>query len=307
MFPVIPEDAIAFIRVVFARENHQATNLLACHPSMHEEGLDFQLIAALNAPGPCRLPGSGVAIEIETHWLGGRRHYRSWEIADIGLAVMLRRAGVLVVRKVALLQSKRLYSREIPVTELEHTDYMIGIGRLVDRVEPIRTLTVARTFGFTMDCVYGAMTAGSEQVKQISEYQIAHRIPVYYNLYHPPKLPFHGTVPRLASETVDHLPALGCRVLSAVEAHAVLDTLPIGKTPSFSELISGQPKGSSDDTYGMHGWRLEAFVADELLRCREGRLFEDEQDARLASLLYERTAPIAAAIVITIDLPSRDE
>jgi hypothetical protein len=82
-------------------------------------------------------------------------------------------------------------------------------------------------------------------------------------------------VPRLASETVDHLPALDCRVLSAVEAHAVLDTLPIGKTPSFSELISGQPKGSSDDTYGMHGWRLEAFVADELLRCREGRLFEN--------------------------------
>jgi len=30
--------------------------------------------------------------------------------------------------------------------------------------------------------------------------------------------------------------------------------------PSFSELVSQHAKDSSD-AYGMHGWRLEAFVA----------------------------------------------
>ena len=57
------------------------------------------------------------------------------------------------------------------------------------------------------------------------------------------------------------------------------------------------------DSFGTHGWRIEAFVADELLRCRQGRLFEDAQDTVLSGLLYGRTAPIAAAILVTIDLP----
>jgi hypothetical protein len=52
-----------------------------------------------------------------------------------------------------------------------------------------------------------------------------------------------------------------------------------------------------------HGWRLEAFIADEVMRCREGRLFERPDDSDLYELLYERTAPIASLIQIGIDLP----
>jgi len=101
-------------------------------------------------------------------------------------------------------------------------------------------------------------------------------------------------------EKVDVFPTLGCRVLRAADVHAALNALPIGKSPRFFELLSRHANSSND----LHGWRLESFVADEVLRCREGRLFEDARDARLASLVYERTAPIAAAIVVTIDLAS---
>ena len=65
MLPIIPEDAIEFIRGAFAQANRRTTNTLARQPSMHEEGLDFQLIAALDEIGPRILPGSGAAVDIE--------------------------------------------------------------------------------------------------------------------------------------------------------------------------------------------------------------------------------------------------
>jgi hypothetical protein len=72
--------------------------------------------------------------------------------------------------------------------------------------------------------------------------------------------------------------------------------------PTFRELaVARQPEPS--DRYGVHGWRLEAFVANEVLRCRQGRIFEEAQHPDLRALLYDRTAPIAAAIAITLDLP----
>ena len=101
MLPIIPDDAIEFVRAAFAQANRRATNTLARQPSMHEEGLDFQLIAALDEIGSRVLPGSGAAVEIETHWLGGRRHFdfldhRRWEIADIALLIVVRRFGTLL-------------------------------------------------------------------------------------------------------------------------------------------------------------------------------------------------------------------
>ena len=84
--------------------------------------------------------------------------------------------------------------------------------------------------------------------------------------------------------------------------HAALSKLPIGRTPQFSEMA--MDVAFSQDKYGNHGWRLESFIADEVLRCREGRLFEHAQDPDLDALLYFREQPIASFIYIAIDLPS---
>ena len=64
--------------------------------------------------------------------LGGRALWDRWEIADVALVAVFRRNGMLVWRKVVLLQSKRLYSNEINVSELDDFDYMVGIGQLID-------------------------------------------------------------------------------------------------------------------------------------------------------------------------------
>jgi hypothetical protein len=276
---------------------------LARQPAAHEEMLDFQVFAALDRVGPSIMPTSGAAVEIDTHWLGGRRHWGGqWEIADIVVVIALRQRGRLVWRKVALLQSKRLYPREIAVVELEWADYGIGIGRLVDRSEDQPPRTQQRAFSFTSDCVYGAMRSGDRQVQSIEKYMQERRITVYYSFYNPPKVPYRGAVPRPASLPLsrEDIP-LGCRVLKAVDAHRALAHLPVSRTPQFAEMaVLGS---SSIDDYAPHGWRLETFIADEVLRCREGRLFERTDDEDLYALLYLREAPIASMIVISIDLP----
>jgi hypothetical protein len=255
MFPQLPEDAIEFVRGAFAEANRKAALLLSRQPSIHEEGLDFHLISARDEIGPRLLPGSGAAVEIQTHWLGGRRHFGSWEIADIALVIVVRRSGTLVARKVALLQSKRLYSREIPVSELDRADYEVGIGRLIDRVERLVPLSTQRAFSFSNACVYGAMTAGSPQVERIECYMRERGIPVYYTLYNPGRMPTSGMVPRLVEEPEEDSVQLGCRVLSAEEAHAALAVLPVGRPPAFAELIAPS-REAGDDPYAAHGWRL---------------------------------------------------
>jgi hypothetical protein len=298
----IPDDVIDYVREVFAEANREATMTMARQPSAHEEQLDFQIFAALDRVGPRAFQGSGAAIEIDTHWLGGRRHFeRRWEIADIGIVIVLRQFGKLIWRKLALLQSKRLYSREIPVAEMERSDYAIGIGRLVDRAEPLQPLTQPRTFRFTPDCVYGAMRSGDEQTGVIDRYMREYRMPVYYSFYNPPNMPYQGQLPRAAtmpleSEQID----LGCRVITAQEAHAALRALPIGAAPQFQQMALKTP--AMGGTFGNYGWRLEVFVADEVLRCRQGRVFEAAHDEDLYALLYRRDYPISSLIQITVDL-----
>jgi hypothetical protein len=301
----VPEDVIRHVRRVFSRANVDATKALARQPAIHEEQLDFQVVAALDRVGPRVLAESGAAVEIETHWLGGRRHFGGrWEIADLALVAVFRKGGQLIWRKVALLQSKRLYARNVAISELDREYYTLGIGRLIDRPEPTRPATGIRKFEFSGNCVYGAMAAGSAQQVRIDEYMRNRRIPVFYSLYNPPAIPYLGEVPRRRVLEIKQADVrCGCRIQRAVDVHESLSRLPTGSTPSFVELQLREKYADGDD-YDQFGWRLEVFVADEFLRCREGRKFVEQDDKDLANLLYERSGPIASAIVVQIDLPA---
>lgn len=131
-FGNIPVEVVEYIRKVFGEANHEASRALTQHPSMHEETLDHAFIGKLNASPPVFFAASQAGVEIETHWLGGRRMYERWEIADIAVVILLRTRGKLIARKVALLQTKRLYSDELSGVELEESDYRVGIGRLIE-------------------------------------------------------------------------------------------------------------------------------------------------------------------------------
>lgn len=299
-FAEIPEVVIDYVRGVFAAANDKVTRTMSVHPSMHEESLDHILVMELSATPPAFFAPQQVGVSLESHWLGGRHLFERWEIADIAFFVILRRAGHLVARKVALLQTKRLYSKEIPVAPIDPFDYRVGMGRLVDRTEPQVPMAWQRRFRFDGRCAYGAMTAGHDQVQRIDRYEELRGIPVYYGFYNPLAIPYDadypaadGCPPTLAND-------VGMRVLTARTVHAALAALDAGRAPTFDGLTASQVR--RDDAESSRGWRIENFVADEVLRCRQGRRFDSVTDERLSDLLYRRSAPIAAAITMTIDV-----
>ncbi len=204
-------------------------------------------------------------------------------------------------RKVALLQTKRLYSRELPADTEEREDYLIGIGRLGDRTDPQRPLYQQRAFGFDQSSTYDATHAGHEQIGRIEAYFGERDIPVYYGLYNPLVLPFRGLYPAPPGCNGHLANVFGCRVMRSGDVHGPLARLPEGQAPSVANLTLQNPLDVNDPG-STRGWRLEHFVADEVLRCREGRLFDDSIDPNLSALFYERTAPITAAIVMTVDI-----
>lgn len=299
-FSQIPEVAIDYIRRAFAAANDKVTRTMSAHPAMHEETLDHVLVMELSATPAVFFGAEQVGISLESHWLGGRWMYDRWEIADIALFVVVRFAGRLEARKVALLQTKRLYSKEVPVAPIDSADYRIGIGRLVDRTDPMVPMSQLRRFRFDGKSAYGATAAGDEQVKRIDAYEATRGIPVYYGFYNPLTIPFDAQYPSATGRPPEGSNDVGVRVLSAKSVHASMASLDVGATPTFDGLKTGRLDIS--DPQSTNGWRIENFVADEVLRCRQGRRFDSVDDQRLADLLYRRAAPIAAAITMTIDV-----
>ncbi|MHA6895440.1 hypothetical protein ACQUJT_15350 [Ralstonia pseudosolanacearum] len=301
-FAEIPEVVIDYVRSVFATANDKVTRTMSVHPSMHEESLDHILVMELSSTPPAFFAREQVGVSLESHWLGGRHMFDRWEIADIAFFVIVRRAGHLMARKVALLQTKRLYSKEIPVAPIDPFDYVIGIGRLVDRTDPQVPLVQQRRFRFDGQCTYTAMTAGHHQVRHIDEYEESRGIPVYYGFYNPLAIPYDADYPSSDGCPPGASNEVGMRVMTAKIVHAELASLDAGRAPTFDGLTTLQL--TPNDAATAHGWRIENFVADEVLRCRQGRRFDSMIDARLSDLLYQRSAPIAAAITMTIDIGS---
>jgi hypothetical protein len=301
-FAEIPEVVIDHVRSVFAAANNKVTRAMCTHPSMHEESLDHILIMELSSTPPAFFAHEQTAVSLESHWLGGRHLLNRWEIADIAFFVILRRAGHLIARKVALLQTKRLYSKEIPVVPIDPFDYRIGIGRLVDRTDPQVSIALQRRFRFEGQSTYAAMSAGHDQVQRIERYEESRDIPVYYGFYNPLAVPYDADYPASNGCPPEAMNNIGMRVLTARTVRAALASLNVGSAPTFDRLTTSQV--DPNDVESSHGWRIESFVADEVLRCRQGRRFDSVVDERLSGLLYRRSAPIAAAITMTIDVGS---
>ncbi|MBY5570523.1 hypothetical protein HFO55_25280 [Rhizobium leguminosarum] len=300
-FDAIPDVAIDYVRAVFGAANEKVSTTMSLHPSMHEESLDHVLIMELTASAPAFFAQEQVGISLESHWLGARWMHGRWEIADIAFFILLRRRGHLIARKVALLQTKRLYSREIAVVPVDETDYRIGIGRLADRTEQSVPISSQRIFGFDNTSVYQATQAGHRQIDHIDEYFDLRGIPIYYGFYNPLTLPFQTSYPALNGQAPVCGNEIGFRVMPAEHVHTAVRRLVEGRSPSINDITAITPLDAADARSTL-GWRLERFIADEVLRCRQGRMFEDLTDTNLRGLLYERSAPIAAAITITIDL-----
>lgn len=299
---VTPEDVRNWVRAVFADCNKRTSAKMMKLPSMHEESLDFTFIEqATQYSAPMRFPSDWV-VRIDTHYLGGRRHFYNWEIADLGILLVFRKSGKLVLNKVALLQSKRLYPNEQALDEAEPIDYEMGFGRLFPGDTSFEAVTSSRCFSFKENSSYKALIVGDKQWEAIKRYERKYHIPIYYLLHHPWTIPFSRVVPVVQSLEPEGEVQVGCRVLPGKVVRRVLKEKKKAYTPRFKDFKSLVPRPYSPSK-DSPGWKIEEFIADLVLNCRTGYIAKSQNDDGLFQVFNRRTGPIAAAISITFDAP----
>ena len=296
----IPAEVIELVRHIFRQANIAATKMISESPNVWEETLDMALITQLNYYDKPIQATHECLLKLETHFLGGRKIFHNWEIADIGIIVLFRIRGKLVRTKLVMLQSKRLYPNEISEPkELEQYHYLAGFSRLYRENEDYAADINPRVYTWSWNSKYRAIKSQDDQENAIRDYEQQTRIPVYYLLYNPYKMAWKMSVPTYKPLGSGNI-SLGVRVLPSSDIRAACAGLSKDAAPS-AERISAVRMGISRG-YNRLGKRFEDFIADRILGCHEGYITQDPEDRGLARVFFRRNAPISAAIAITIDV-----
>jgi hypothetical protein len=291
----LPNDVRDWLYGVFRQCNQRITGKLSNQPNAPEQSFDMTWIEHLSQyASPVKLASSWT-VKVETHYLGGLRHFYGWEIADIGVLLFIKRPGASR-NKVALLQSKRLYPTNMRVEEESQTDFEVGFARLADQEQLDRSIAAETIFEFTQECRYAAIIPGSDQVSAINRYERDNKLRVYYQLYNPWAVPFTQRIPLNEYSLPSGDLTLGVRIVPAQSIHGLLGSGK-GNRPRLSDLEKSEALPMT------YGWPLETFIADEFLTCHEGNPFQGLNDPRITNLFYRRSGTISAAIAITIEAP----
>ena len=154
----LPDDVLAYVERIFTQCNLAVSKKVSKMLNVYETNLDQTFIDQIsNHAVPVTL-GSGWTVRLDTHFLGGGRHFRSWEIADIGFLVMFTKSGKLVRSKVALLQSKRLYPIEVDRCDEDNLhNYVVGFRRLFESDNSYLSVSSPRKFTFNQISRYQAL------------------------------------------------------------------------------------------------------------------------------------------------------
>jgi len=297
----IPESIRDFVREIFRGANLRVSNKLSKQPSAWETSLDITLIEHLSNYASPIIVEKNWVVRVDTHYLGGMRHWGRWEIADIGILLIFRRNGKTVRSKIALLQSKRLYPNEV-ISEDEdgQENYIIGFGRLYESDKAFEKIITPRTLSFSDGSKYSAIKVKDEQWEAMKDFQKRTTIPIHYLFYNPCQVPHEVELPLTTDINFTSF-SVGARVLPATHLFDKFDNEAKNYVPSLGELkyILDAP---FNEIANEGGWRLEDFVADHLITCKEGYIVKDDQDFNLETVFNRRSGPIAAAFSITFDL-----
>src|SRR5262245_46567585 len=142
----IPSDVTKWLKSAFGSCNERVSEKLSNAPNVPEPSLDLTFIEHLSQFASPITFASKWTVRLDTHYLGGLRHFYNWEIADIELLLFVRRGGKIIRSKVGLLQSKRLYPNGESVKEEVAVDYEIGFARLADPEDVHISLTSSHKY-----------------------------------------------------------------------------------------------------------------------------------------------------------------
>ena len=237
-----PDEVISWVDTVFRDCNSRLSEKLSNNPNTPETSLDVTFIEHLSRYASPISIGKHWTVRIDTHFIGGRRHFYGWEVADIGVLVFYKQEGSIVRQKVALLQSKRLYPISGTVDEETQEDIIIGISTLVQG-EP-RGLPISRpiNYDFDKESKYKAFKKLDTQFSAISQWNQENEVPVHYMFYNPWKLPFSQKVPLSKYQTPSGYCKLGTRTIPSEVLFQHLADKPKNYVPRIGELKAILPK-----------------------------------------------------------------
>lgn len=295
--PAFPPEVYRYIARVFHTANRRVCEKIARVPNCSEPSLDLTLIEHLSQFGGPRVVAPGWAVRIDIHYLGGLRHFYGWEVADIGVLVFAKQGASIVAKKTALLQSKRLYPSSGGIAEESPEDFNIGFGGLLPSPGSSKSLSLAHSFNFKETSKYKALKVADDQYKAIESYEAKNKLDVHYLLYNPWILEASYDYPAIGAVKLGSAGNGGCRVVPASTLRAGLAAKSQGYSPSFDDVA----KSMSITAPGQAGWRLEHFISNLLMKCKEGNLFESLDQENIYALFNRRSGPIAAAVAVTVE------
>jgi hypothetical protein len=295
--PVFPIEVHQFVKKIFAQANVRLSEKIARVPNCPEPSLDLTLIEHLSQFGAAQVVAPGWAVRIDVHYLGGMRHYFDWEIADIGVLLFAKKHGSTIASKVALLQSKRLYPAQHGVIEESISDFHIGFAKLLPGAAKTASIASPHQFNFNTNSKYKALVNQDMQFDAISAYESQSKIPVHYLLYNPWTVPVTYNLPLKSSVQIGARSNGGARVVPYEKLKDLLKTKPKGYQPTFQDLKTV----ISSASIASNGWRLEHFISNLMMKCKEGYLFSGLADQSIDSLFNRRSGPISAAISVTVE------
>ena len=183
--PAFPSAVHRYVTSAFGKANRRVCEKIARTPNCSEPALDMTLIEQMSQYSGPQVVAPGWAVRIDIHYLGGLRHFRTWEVADIGVLVFAKQGSSVVAKKTALLQSKRLYPTSGGIAEESPEDYRIGFGGLLPGAGSARSLALSHKFDFTTTSKYKALRVADDQYQAIAAYEDHHKLDVHYLLYNP--------------------------------------------------------------------------------------------------------------------------
>lgn len=291
----VPESVLIFIRNIFSEVNDYVSQKISKFPNAPEESLDISFIDKLSSySGPVTVVPQW-AVQIAAHFIGSIRHYRRYEIADIGVVVVFKKSTKIVGRKLVLLQSKRLYPENFQVTELDDFDYQLGLGMVIRDASDEVTIVTPVDYKFTKRSRYGALRHESEQCRAIRDHFEDTQIEVHYMMYNPLVLPWEISHPLSVPEHKLPARSFGTRIIESSKVHSVMKKSTENSPLKLSDLLTDD--GITSSTFGL---ALEDFFYD-VVRCREGFRFDSDRDHGIRRLFNRKSGPVFCVVELTVE------
>jgi hypothetical protein len=263
--PDLPSGVNDFVRKLFSVCNESVARQVSIFPFTHEEALDQLLISEFaKMQGPIELDSKWV-IQIDAHYIGGGRHFRTWEVADIGLMVVFRNNGVIIRSKLVFLQSKKLFASAVKYRPIDPY-FRQGMGRLLQTDVEHADLIKKRNLKFSTKSKYQALKAKADQADVMHSFAQRYGVELFYLLYNPYVLPWNIESPVRSLPIAVHN-SVGCRVVPAKTLADGLATKQKGYAPSYQD-VEGMFSGRQIALQANAGWRLEDFACDLFLACK---------------------------------------